>query len=227
MSPQFHCCIYDDAFDTCKRDVHFTSLWQRKAQLHRDEKGNKFTTVLSTKWFEKDQTIPISLPLPNVPQFVTQWDSQPTVGELTDDLTTPGSPEPLAPVEMDHPSESVEHELHPTTGIENLRTRSGLRITPNRKYFNDQMAHANSAYLETFSPTQDTNIQDLEILQANHFEEPHAFAFVYALVGSTGPNTSTFAEAMRAEDREDFIKAIHAQRTRRSHRKETLDGCAD
>jgi hypothetical protein len=89
------------------------------------------------------------------------------------------------------------------------------------------MAHANSAYLETFSPTQDTDIQDLEILQANHFEEPHAFASVYALVGSTGPDTLTFAEAMRAEDLEDFIKAIHAQRTRRSHRKETLEGCAD
>ena len=36
----------------------------------------------------------------------------------------------------------------------------------------DQMAHANSAYPETFSPTQDTDIQDLEILQANDFEEP-------------------------------------------------------
>ncbi|CAJ1943881.1 unnamed protein product, partial [Cylindrotheca closterium] len=36
VSPQFH-CIYDDGFDTCKRDVHFTSAWQRKAQLHLDE----------------------------------------------------------------------------------------------------------------------------------------------------------------------------------------------
>ena len=210
VSPQFH-CIYDDAFDTCKRDIHFTSLWQRKAQLHRDKKRNKFTTIPSTKLFERDQTPPISVPLPNVPQFVTQWNPQSTVGELTDDLTTPGSPAPLAPVEIDRHSESVEHELHPTAGIEDLKTKSGRRITPNRKYFNDQMAHANSAYLETFSPTQDTDIQDLEILQANHFEEPHAFASVYALVGSTGPDTLTFAEAMKAEDREEFIKAMHKE----------------
>jgi hypothetical protein len=186
-------------------------LWQRKAQLHRDKKRNKFTTIPSTKLFERDQTPPISVPLPNVPQFVTQWNPQSTVGELTDDLTTPGSPAPLAPAEIGHPSESVEHELHPTTEIEDLKTKSGRRITPNRKYFNDQMAHANSAYLETFSPTQDTDIQDLEILQANHFEEPHAFASVYALVGSTGPDTLTFAEAMKAEDREEFIKAMHKE----------------
>ena len=32
VSPQFH-CIYDNAFDTCKRDAKFSSVWQIKARL--------------------------------------------------------------------------------------------------------------------------------------------------------------------------------------------------
>ncbi|CAJ1948808.1 unnamed protein product [Cylindrotheca closterium] len=185
VSPQFH-CIYNDAFDTCKRDVHFTSSWQRKAQNQNQQE----------------------VPLPAVPQFITQWDDEHTIGELTDDFNTTEDPKTI----ISPPRENQESEHASIQEPEIRRTRSGQHSRPNPRIFNDQMATANSAYLETFSPALDhEELQGHELLQADHSEEPHPFASIFALAGSADPDTLTFDKAMKAHDRAKFIKAMYKE----------------
>ena len=44
VSPQFH-VIYDDTFETARRDKHFESLWQAKARLQEEEKDKESTEL--------------------------------------------------------------------------------------------------------------------------------------------------------------------------------------
>ena len=215
VSPQFH-CIYDDAFDTCKKDIHFTSSWQWKAKVHNDKQKN-VTTIPSTQLLVRDQTYK-EVPLPNIPRFITQWDSASTDGDLTEDLdsievtaTTPLPPPDTTIADESTLIEAVQHADTQGDASRKHITRAGRQTRPNPRYFNDQMAHANSAYLETFSPTCDSGTLGNQILQPDHSEEPHAFASIYGLIGSNDPDTLTFAEAMQAEDRSDFIKAMYKE----------------
>mmetsp|Transcript_41992 Transcript_41992/g.101184 ORF Transcript_41992/g.101184 Transcript_41992/m.101184 type:complete len:1373 (+) Transcript_41992:2978-7096(+) len=213
VSPQFH-CIYDDAFDTCKRDNHFTSAWQRKARLHLDEKKKKeITTIPSTNLFGREHK-PADAPLPNVPHFITQWDDESTIGELTDDFDIESAePGPSIQIPNQGNAEPPPIQQPPTVPQPEAprTTRAGRVPVPNPRYFNDSMIHANSAYLETFSPIHGPDIQGSELLQADHSEEPHAFASIFALAGTADPDTLTFAEAMKADDRHEFIKAMYKE----------------
>ena len=88
VSPQFH-CIYDDDFDTCKRDAKFVSLWQAKAQIQSKPHTNtKFLDILSTQ-STRDSTGGTQLP-----------DAAPPPPELT------------IPSEIEVPNESSHMQEH-------------------------------------------------------------------------------------------------------------------
>ncbi|CAJ1933824.1 unnamed protein product [Cylindrotheca closterium] len=73
------------------------------------------------------------------------------------------------------------------------------------------MVHAHLAFLETYSPTCDDDIRNCQLLQADHSEEPHSFASIYGLAGSTDPDTMTFSEGMSAHDKNEFVKAMYKE----------------
>ncbi|CAJ1954060.1 unnamed protein product [Cylindrotheca closterium] len=219
VSPQFH-CIYDDGFDTCKRDVHFTSAWQRKAQLHLDEQKKPKTLLSTTNLFARNPGEK-EVPLPIVPQFITQWDDGPSLGDLTDDLDSNLDLSSVAPTVPPPapPDENVDDNIQiDDVQIDNVQikepfvhTCSGRHVKPNTRYFNDKMVHAHSAFLETYSPMYDDDIRNCQLLQADHSEEPHSFASIYGLAGSTDLDTMTFSEAMRAHDKNKFVKAMYKE----------------
>eukprot|EP00980_Cylindrotheca_fusiformis_P000460 scaffold114_cov69-Cylindrotheca_fusiformis.AAC.1 len=97
-----------------------------------------------------------------------------------------------------------------------VTTRSGRQVTPNRFYFNE--SHANTAYLDTFSPKCNDTSTDRSILQPDceRASEPHPAALmanhIFSFVSSASdPDTMTLDEAMRAPDRAEFIKAMHKE----------------
>jgi len=55
--PQFH-AIYDDNFDTVKRDAQFVSLWQSKSKLQRASVHDTANDALPTQAPESEITIP-------------------------------------------------------------------------------------------------------------------------------------------------------------------------
>ncbi|CAJ1941720.1 unnamed protein product [Cylindrotheca closterium] len=182
------------------------SLILKKAQLHRD-KTKEVIDLPSTDLFARNQNQQ-EVPLLAVPQFITQWDDEHTIGELTDDFNSTEDPKTI----ISPPRENQESEHASIQEPEIRRTRSGRHSKPNPRIFNDQMATANSAYLETFSPALDhEELQGHELLQADHSEEPHPFASIFALAGSADPDTLTFDEAMKAHDRAEFIKAMYKE----------------
>jgi hypothetical protein len=230
VSPQFH-CIYDDAFDTSKRDATFESQWQRKAKLQSYNDlllGSRKTISVSST---DSNNLPVALdaaPLIPAPRFVVPWDSTivPTSSEGAAFVPNPSegaatSSEGVAPPDTDFlqpvsPTPSPDTPLPaplPHRPSEPTHTRSGRRVTPNRFYFND--SHANTAYLETFSPGV-ANPPSLLQPDCEHAAEPHPLAlmadYVIALVSSASdPDTMTFNEAMQAPDRDEFVKAMHKE----------------
>lgn len=76
------------------------------------------------------------------------------------------------------------------------------------------MVHANSVFLETFSPSRVSSF-DTSLLQPAMDAEPHPFAmaiqYVYAQASSADPDTMTFHEAMKAPDKDKFIIAMHKE----------------
>lgn len=221
VSPQFH-CIYDDAFDTCKRDSKFESDWQYKAKLQSRPFANiPVIDILPTV------PIPMNTASPNLPnaavpspRFVTPWnpidsptahdshDSNPSsdndfdssnpVNEPATTETPPAVTTPPPPVDEPSPAPYV--------------TRSG-RTTRVKKFFDE--IHANAAFLWTFSPCTPSE-SDQPLLQNDYVSEPHPFAFVLeGVVGnvanSSDPDTMTMAEAMNQPDREEFVKAMHKE----------------
>lgn len=212
VSPQFH-CVYDDDFSTCKRDAKFVSLWQHKAKLvERTESDPAILDVLPTTAVE--QVLNKSNPLEPPPMFSSPWEL-PT----TDTPVNPIDPtEPLAPVHppvdipaRDDPPEPIIHEPPVPTIEEPVVTRSGRRVRRNPRYFSDM--HANSVFLQTFSPQRRAPCllqPDVEALV-----EPHPLALmserVLGLTASSDPDTMTLDEALNQPDREEFVKAMHKE----------------
>eukprot|EP00980_Cylindrotheca_fusiformis_P016832 scaffold5080_cov130-Cylindrotheca_fusiformis.AAC.1 len=229
VSPQFH-CIYDDGFDTCRRDASFESLWQSKAQLrsHSDLLQRTHKSVSAT---DPDTTLPLPAVPPPVPQprFVVAWDSaadaededsativshqqgSSDIGTLPTLSESTASSEPSTELNVPVPLPNRPQATPPT-----VTTRSGRQVTPNRFYFNE--SHANTAYLDTFSPECNDTSTDRSILQPDceRASEPHPAALmanhIFSFVSSASdPDTMTFDEAMRAPDRAEFIKAMHKE----------------
>ena len=74
VTPQFH-CIYDDEFDTCKRDAKFESLWQYKAKITTEKLDAPLLDILPTSpenWTNVHHTLPRSSDPP--PMFSVNWE---------------------------------------------------------------------------------------------------------------------------------------------------------
>lgn len=136
VSPQFH-CTYDDDFDTCKRDAKFESLWQRKAKLDRQNVVQRMTVSNTNPLQEPAPSLPNNQP--SIPHFVTPWDSNTTVGDLTDltvdfDHSTDQAPSVAESPDME--SESVNANVPEPMQAARV-TRSGRQVRPNPRYFDD------------------------------------------------------------------------------------------
>jgi hypothetical protein len=225
VSPQFH-SIYDDSFDTCKKDMKFESLWQRKAKLQTaaDLKlgvgGSKGASSTSNKNISPtlSEALDDSPPaVPPPPRFVVPWDAEipdqvdtensAPDEQVNDQVEVPTVPLVVEPTIPELPSDPIYEQASSAT-----TTRSGRRVTPNRFIYNEQHAHA--AYTDTFT-SPDLKDNDFPLLQPDIGEqiEPHPMAFVsehvVAMASSrSDPDTMTFAEAMKAPDREEFVKAM-------------------
>ena len=77
VSPQFH-CIFDNQFDTCKRDAKFVSLWQFKAKLQmRPDKSTveRFDALPTKNGSASVQQSRLLHAPANIPQhLITPWD---------------------------------------------------------------------------------------------------------------------------------------------------------
>ena len=208
VSPQFH-CTYDDAFDTCQNDAKFESLWQRKAKL---DVAPAPETKLTSATDPMQRSISTSVnDTPNIPQFIHQWD-QPTMDEeitMSDSTSIhPSTDEDTVNTEPDIETVATPSQRPPVI------TRTGRRIVPNRFIYNDDMIHANTAHLDTFS-FMSTDLSIHELLQPSDGVEPHPLALavdhMYANAASSDPDVMTFEEAMRCPDRDKFIEAMHKE----------------
>jgi hypothetical protein len=227
VSPQFH-CIYDDAFVTSKRDAHFESQWQRKAKLQSHDllRLGSRPNVSPTDATDAPRP-PTLMPLTPATRFVVPWEysgvPDSSEGDVAPD-SSEGAAVELDPVPVDHtttptlivPIPLPNRSPEPSTQSTTYTTRSGRSVTPNRFYFNN--SHANTAYLDTFSPGVDNADDLMSLLQPDCEKEtePHPLALlathVIALVSSASdPDTMTFTEAMQAPDRNEFIKAMHKE----------------
>ena len=206
VSPQFH-CLYDDAFDTCRRDAKFQSLWQLKAKLHLDARkpnnGSKLASPTGSlpNPASKEGVGPIA------PRLVTPWDipllspsvPQSIINSLPDPDPDPEPPdtnitpasEGAAP-SIIPPTEGAAsvtpHQNNPQTEGANhtpptVTTRSGRRVIPSRRIYNADHyvpgLHAAAAYLSTFSPFRPPTAPT-ELLQPDieALAEPHPYALI-------------------------------------------------
>ena len=74
VPPQFH-CVYDDEFDTCKRNAKFESLWQHKAKITMEKLDAPLLDILPTDSVDCTNT-PHLLPKSNNPPpiFLVNWE---------------------------------------------------------------------------------------------------------------------------------------------------------
>ena len=219
VSPQFH-CMYDDSFDTCRRDFKFSSIWQEKVKLYMDNATT--TTPIPTN----HTNISIQ-PLP-----ATQLHS-PTMVDFN--ITTPHNINPPAetdnlPPEFNHqwdtPENISENPFHVTNNthvditplpaqyiVDDVPihiTRTGRTSRPPRKFADS--AHSS---LKVFTSTFCPSVQHCEIhlLQPSTmgYSEPHPFALLSSHIFAniaTNPDTMTLNEALSQPDRDHFLGAM-------------------
>ena len=208
VSPQFH-CVFDDAFDTCRRDSSFESLWQFKAKLHLAAPTTTYTfSPLDPLCTPTATTIPD--PITHVPLFVHPWDSVPSPPSIPTPIPPPINL-PVAPIPL--PTPPIIPPPAPNPVIDLPTSRAGRRITPNRKYFNENMIQSTVAFLNTFSPEPSTTL--FELLQPLPPFDPHPLAFaidaIHCHSASADPDVMTFDEAMASPDRIQFIAAMQKE----------------
>ena len=222
VSPQFH-CIYDNEFDTCKRDAKFISLWQFKAKLQL--RPNKSTVdrvdVLPTQnqptIKERDHTSQSQASIPR--HLITPWDSPlPANNDVATETSLPNinplSTEPAQP--FNEPTSQADQAP--------VITRSG-RVVKRPIYLIENMVLA-AAFLLTYSP-HPIDLREFQLLQPDieAYSEPHPFALmteqIVSMIGSD-PDTMYLEEAMRAPDRERFIEAMYKELLDHVNRKHWL-----
>lgn len=223
VSPQFH-CIFDNEFDTCKRDAKFISLWQLKSklQLNPNRSGVIRTDVQPTispmQTYHRSHYPPeIQADIP--PHLVIPWDLQPPTHDSTHDDNSDSDASTIPPDPPD------VHEPGPMVGEESnmappVQTRSGRTVRPPARFVEEiGLASGNivlaAAYLFNFSPLPtDSRVQQLIQPDIEAYSEPHPLALlteqIVALIGSD-PDTMYLAEAMRQPDRDKFIEAMYKE----------------
>ena len=203
VSPQFH-CIYDDEFNTCRRDAKFTSLWQYKAKLQRpkpgitaeirrmDEQMEHLPAHMTHDWKQTNDTDPFEQNNNSVIDISSDGD----VSENTSqDLPS-----------IEDPDSSQNDNTKYTT-------RYGRIVQPRKDL---DMYQAYTAYINTFSPLPADQTETC-LLQPDimAFAEPHPFAMmleqVTGFIAKSDPDTMYLEEALRQPDREEFIKAMYKE----------------
>eukprot|EP00980_Cylindrotheca_fusiformis_P020590 scaffold7642_cov88-Cylindrotheca_fusiformis.AAC.1 len=163
-------------------------------------------------------------PVAPAPRFVVPWEAE-APGEDDSSVTTSNRQGSITTETTDTPTLELPENINvplplphrpPGHTPPSVTTRSGRRVTPNRFYFNE--SHANTAYLDTFSPEHQGETCKHSILQpdCSRTAEPHPAALLASTISSfvssaSDPDTMTFAEAMQAPDRAEFIKAMHKE----------------
>jgi Reverse transcriptase (RNA-dependent DNA polymerase) len=227
VSPQFH-CIFDNEFGTCRRDAHFVSLWQLKAKLQLTPNKSVVPRVDIQPTIDLSNTYHRShYPMEqhnDIPQhLVVPWDlSTPPGINADDDSTASPSPSSLHPEEND-PTDDDGQSNSPLQGPEVqpvVQTRSG-RLVKRPARFSDgvtlmsQSVTLAAAYLAAFSPLP-TDLRALHLIQPDveAYSEPHPLALfteqIIALLGSD-PDTMHLAEAMNADDKQQFVQAMYKE----------------
>ena len=243
VSPQFH-LIYDDNFDTVKRDAKFQSLWQVKAKIQTYEQSRRAQDLLPTFSDRQTQKYPPSQADPNVSDmFQVPWldaDTRqqplpaPTVVERGADNIPAATdiPEPNARHSQDGsaqqpdaptvPSPNEEFEVE-DTNTPATRTRSGRVVRQNPRFF-DSKVYAFNAFLRTFETTTTPVPELLQPSQCSaDRNRPMALAAQHIfgnVASSRDPDTMTLDEALKQPDRAEFIKAMHKEiddHVRRKH----------
>jgi len=189
VSPQFH-CIFDDSFETCKRDAKFQSLWQSKAKLQSapfrfNSPDVKRDDYITTKLYQQftDTTLPSPTVVPfgeplQEPFNVEHDDHEPltTQTDGNDDASynneSNNTPQPS---EANNP---IQELLRETIHV----TRSGRQIRPPSRF--DETQHSVLScvvsFLHTFSPASPSFHVEVYLLQPDIESnlEPHPFALL-------------------------------------------------
>ncbi|MEL6660877.1 MAG: reverse transcriptase domain-containing protein, partial [Bacteroidota bacterium] len=259
VSPQFH-VIYDDAFDTVKRDAKFSSLWAQKAKLQLyqadyDLRRDRMATIQSLKDQPTDDVYDLTS-TPTIPSmFETPWETSVEKSAVTtgDDLPDPQVPldddvRAQAPPTQTHsdanaseptnlnsgsqptniePSDASQTNSPPNSEVnpsEILRRSSRKRVPTDRfrAFMNGRRFAGLACYLSTFCPTF-TEAAKVELLQESPAQlatdniNPIAMAMEYvsrpmeAYHSSSDPDTMTIQEALKQDDRAEFIKAMYKE----------------
>ena len=95
VSPQFH-CIYDDNFNTCKRDAKFQSLWQSKAKFQTVPRVTYTVDVLPTSASDSESDLPE--PSDPLARFVVPWGVETPTQIDIDKPVAPAIPNQVEPV---------------------------------------------------------------------------------------------------------------------------------
>jgi hypothetical protein len=222
VSPQFH-CIYDNQFDTCRRDAKFISQWQFKAKLQGRPKPSVIERSDMLPTVDPSIAGSPSLPLPSLvtipPRLVTPWDlPAPTL-----DVPMPVPPPQVA--QNDHTlanndnnnatslDEAQDNSVAPLPEPPHTTTRSGRSIRRPARFVQNVVLAA--AYLVTYSP-QPIDDRLLQLLQPDieSYSEPHPFALLTEQISvflGSDPDTMYLEEAMNQPDKPQFVQAMYKE----------------
>ena len=218
VSPQFH-LVFDDHFDTVKRDAKFESLWQAKAKFQQP--------VTSTS---DDNLVPTTKPL--IP-----YESQPLPPNLQAPwyLNKPSEPNSSAREgdNGDNPPANPPSEGVNTVYEGACRTRSRIPTTAqqnasphqheNTDHTNREPTRRSATHTtrsgRTIKPAQKAQESPLvrnkllsfasEFVAIHDFSNPVAsFLTAFAATTCNNPDTMTLEQALKQPDREHFINAM-------------------
>ena len=236
VSPQFH-VVFDPEFKSVERDANFKSIWQFRAKLQQTldkltindvdptsvedstnlpPKDERVLDAFKTQWTKVS-------PASNAHQTQEHNVDQELVTDATQDQEgSNGNPEdqqesPPQRVEgATQDSEGADHIDDPSsdnnTVSQDQEQRSPTTTTRSgRASYRPARFASIAAFISKFSPEPDSpNIELLQPAEAYHDDfDPFALFSVTALASkSQDPDTLTYQEAMRADDRDKFIEAM-------------------
>lgn len=197
VSPQFH-CIYDDKFETVKREQHDTTIWKTKAHFvpateKLDQRNDHLVSLPSSQPSQRLPTFGANIPnaLLRLPDIDTT-------------ATTPEPPEPIEPLPQEPSKDPIpvpptlpetSTTSYPVSIAPTGRTRTGRTIrTPSRfafvAYHCCHLAQTVAQNIADFHP-----LALLQMMGAIH--QPEGY-----------PDAMPLHVALAQEDRDQFLKAM-------------------
>ena len=181
VSPQFH-CVFDDAFDSSKKDTKFETVWARKAGLLLDRSAQEEENDYSRVQLPPSLSVPFAIEDIQVSQkdqspeeiedndvFQEQWDNDQGY-QLDDDEDV----EPIEVEPRERPNDNDDDEP------EVKRTRAGREIKPTRR-----------------------------LKESYIYDKLKSFVAVFGFPASIADNDTMYLkEAMQQPDRGKFLEAM-------------------